>query len=118
MAVASHTHTCGNQHNPVPNSPPTRYYYTGNGTAYFNTYGYHTTAGYAGGNYYGTDYTKGRAYTSSYGTCSSPRFRNHGIVANANSYSIQFGEPNPEVLSYWWPYWSWASYVSWWHSIY
>ena len=36
-----------------------------------------------------------------YGTCSSPRFRNHGIVANASSYSIQFGEPNPEVLSYW-----------------
>jgi len=34
----------------------------------------------------------------------------------STAYVIQYGEPNPEIASYSWPYWNWGAYVSWWHS--
>ena len=102
VVFASSSHPCGNYDHPVPDHNPPRYQYTGDGETYFTTNGYHETAGYAGG-YGGVDYTKGRSYSGAYGYCSSPRFRNHGLIGGSNSYSIQFGEPNPEVLSYLWP---------------
>ena len=117
VAFASDPHPCGNYDYPVPDSSPTRHYFTGDGETFFDDAGYHETAGYASG-YNDADYTRGRSYVGDYGTCSSPRFRDHGLVHSETSYSIQWGEPNPEVLSYWWPYWNWGAYVEWWHDNY
>jgi len=37
-------------------------------------------------------------------------------IADGSSYfSIQYGEPNPEIHSYSWPYWYWGAYCFWWH---
>lgn len=115
---ADDEHPCGNYDYPVPDYSPARHYFDGDGETFFDNAGYHETARYAGGNYEGTDYTKGRSYNGDYGTCSSPRFRDHGLVHSSDRYSIQYGEPNPEVLSYLWPYWNWGSYVEWWHENY
>lgn len=117
VVFASDPHPCGNYDYPVPDSSPTRHYFTGDGETFFADAGYHQTAGYASG-YNDSDYTRGRSYVGDYGTCSSPRFRDHGLVHSETSYSIQWGEPNPEVLSYLWPYWNWAAYVDWWHENY
>lgn len=80
--------------------------------------GFHKTAGYACGantEYKcATDYTRPRDYNGPYGHCDSPRFRDQGQVVSGGK-RIQFGEPNPEIFSYQWPYWNWGSYVKWCH---
>jgi hypothetical protein len=112
---------CGNWSYPVPNYTPAWSSYTASNPANrLISIGFHNTAGYACGyaNCSTADFTRGRSYAGPYGTCSSPRFRDHGRVTGSTSYSIQYGEPNPEVLAYSWPYWNWGSYVQWWHANY
>jgi len=107
-------HPCGAWLNPTPNSsPPRTYFNAGDPHAVFRQWGFHKTADYAGGGS-GRDYTRGR----SYGSCDSPRFRDHGYVHDNGRASIQYGEPNPEIRSYWPPYWDWPTYVYWWHRTY
>jgi hypothetical protein len=76
--------------------------------------GYHETAGYAGGRT-GQDFT----VTIPYPGCSnSSAFRRQAIYRQDGAcwtYNTQGPEPNPEVLSYIWPYFGWAGYVRWWH---
>ncbi len=112
---------CGDYNHPVPNSTPSWYNFTSSNPATtLKNWGFHNTSSYACG--YGScsssDFTRGRSYTSSYGTCSSPRFRDQGRIVSATSFRIQYGEPNPEIFSYSWPYWNWGTYVQWWHSKY
>lgn len=110
---------CGNWTYPVPNySPPWGGFSSSNpGQALINM-GFHKTASYAcgGGSCSNVDYTRARGYQGPYGYCSSPRFRDHGRVWSATTGGIQYGEPNPEILGYSWPYWNWGAYVQWWHS--
>ena len=66
----------------------------------------------------GTEITMGP-----YGHCWSPCFRDQGRTADGSPYfTIQYGEPNPEVYKGswpgWWPYWYWDRYVFWWHLTY
>lgn len=115
---------CGNWDYPVPNYTPYRanFYGYSNPRQTLINWGYHLTAGYACGQdpfvLCSNDYTWGRSYSGPYGSCSSPRFRNQGNVVSSNVFSIQYGEPNPEVLSYSWPYWNWGVYVRYWHATY
>jgi len=115
---------CGEYAHPIPVNAPARVRYnlTSSIETWFGNQGYHPTAAYAcgasilGGYNCDTDWTKGTSYTTStYGTCSAPRFRNQGVETAANSGWVQYGEPNPEVDAYVWPYWNWSAYVSWWH---
>lgn len=115
---------CGNKDYPVPNYTPSWLPFSGypNPGQTLINWGFHKTAGYACGqdplvtcDY---DYTRGRSYSGPYGVCSSPRFRDQGIVVSSTSFNIQYGEPNPEILSYSWPYWNWGVYVQWWHNNY
>lgn len=119
--VPAGAHPCGNRDYPVPDFGPKRFGYSSdNPRAFFRANGYHLTLPYARGrDTKSRDYTLGRSYHGPYGECSSPRFRNHGIInTSGDGYSIQYGEPNPEVLDYWWPYFGWPSYVRWWHETY
>ena len=114
LAIAQ-PHPCGNFAYPVPNFTPTRYYFfNNNGESYFFSNGFHRTAAYAT-DIYPDDYTRDRGYQGPYGYCSSPRFRDQGQDFGS-SYTRQNGEPNPEILGYWWPYWNWGAYVYWWHT--
>jgi len=112
---------CGNWSYPVPNYSPSRYWYSSSDPEQtLLNWGFHHTANYACGGGYSPgscaeDYTRGTGYDGPYGYCSSPRFRDHGRVASSTSFNIQYGEPNPEVFSYLWPYWNWGAYVRWWH---
>ena len=118
-------HPCGDWTDPVPDETPTRYTIDDwqNRTAYdyFNDNGYHYTEPYAtnDGNVDGTDYTIWTSYWTGSQFCERPLFRNHGRgnVDDPYDYSVQYGEPNPEVLNYIpdWPYWNWYCYVRWWH---
>lgn len=121
VTAAASIPPCGNWTYPVPNYTPAWYNFTSSNPANtLKSLGFHNTASYACG--YGNcstaDFTRGRSYTGPYGTCSSPRFRDHGRITGTTSFRIQYGEPNPEVLSYSWPYWNWGSYVQWWHANY
>ena len=115
---------CGNWDYPVPNYTPSRVPYSGysNPGQTLINWGFHKTAGYACGQdpfvTCDNDYTRGRLYSGPYGVCSSPRFRDQGIVMSSTSFNIQYGEPNPEILAYSWPYWNWGVYVRWWHDNY
>ena len=115
---------CGNWDYPVPNYTPSRVPFSGysNPSQTLINWGFHKTAGYGCGQdpfvTCDNDYTRGRSYTGDYGTCSSPRFRDQGIVSSTSSFNIQYGEPNPEILSYLWPYWNWGVYVKYWHDTY
>lgn len=109
---------CGDWSHPVPNSTPSWSSYTSSKPeTTLLSWGFHHTASYACG--YGncstSDFTRGRSYTGSYGTCSSPRFRDQGRITGSTAFKIQYGEPNPEIFSYSWPYWNWGAYVKWWH---
>lgn len=123
--LAPDTHPCGTYSHPVPDYTPPRYHIGWYQDAHSTllSWGFHKTAGYAcGGDPFvpcERDYTRGRGYSGPYGYCSSPRFRDHGTrdAANHNIW-IQYGEPNPEIFSYWWPYWDWGWYVRWWHNTY
>ncbi len=123
--LAPDTHPCGTYSHPVPDYTPPRphigWYADAHSTLL--SWGFHQTAGYAcGGDPFvpcERDYTRGRGYSGPYGDCSSPRFRDHGTRDAANhDIWIQYGEPNPEIFSYWWPYWDWGWYVEWWHDTY
>ena len=115
---------CGNKDNPVLNYTPSWLLFSGYpnpGQTPINR-GFHKTAGYAcvqdplvTCDY---DYTRDRSYSGPYGVCSPPRFRDQGIVVSSTSFNIQYGEPNPEILSYTWPYWNWGLYVQWWYTNY
>lgn len=112
---------CGDWCHPVPNYTPSWVSFSSSDPHNaLHVLGFHHTAEYACG--YGNcsthDFTRGRSYTGPYGTCSSPRFRDHGRIWTSTTFGIQYGEPNPEILSYSWPYWNWGSYVQWWHNTY
>lgn len=112
---------CGDWDHPVPSSTPMRYHYSSSSPAStLLNQGFHRTSSYACGfnNCSNYDFTKGRSYNGPYGTCSSPRFRDQGYITGSTQYWKQFGEPNPEILSYVWPYWNWGAYVMWWHGRY
>ncbi|MDN5366523.1 MAG: hypothetical protein PWP44_1729 [Thermacetogenium sp.] len=122
-SLDSDPHPCGTYDHPVPSYTPTWYTTSSNNPEQeLLNKGYHRTASYAceqgctNNNGDWVDFTKGRSYTGPYGTCSSPRFRNHGRIQNSSLYAEQFGEPNPEIFSYVWPYWNWGAYVRWWHN--
>jgi len=123
--LAPSTHPCGTYAHPVPNYSPPRFnlgWYENAHLTLLN-WGFHRTAGYAcGGDPFvpcDRDYTRGRGYWGPYGYCSAPRFRDQGTRDSANhNIWIQYGEPNPEIFSYWWPYWDWGWYVRWWHRRY
>lgn len=107
---------CGDWDHPVPAKAPPHVNYGPSPS--FESMGFHKTAGYACGantEYRcATDYTRARDYNGPYGHCDSPRFRDQGQVVSGGKW-IQFGEPNPEISSYVWPYWNWGAYVKWWH---
>lgn len=123
--LAPSTHPCGTYSHPVPNYTPSRPYigWYANAHNTLVSWGFHQTAGYAcGGDPFvpcERDYTRGRGYSGPYGYCSSPRFRDQGSRdAGNHDIWIQYGEPNPEIHSYLWPYWDWGWYVRWWHNTY
>lgn len=107
---------CGNWTHPVPNSRPPDYGYGpyGDPAGTLRSWGFHDTAFYAC--YYinscGNDFTRGRGYNGPYGYCEAPRFRDHGWHSGGGYVRIQYGEPNPEIFSYSWPYWNWGAYLS------
>ncbi|UJW29864.1 hypothetical protein L3Q67_32210 [Saccharothrix sp. AJ9571] len=114
---------CGEKVNPLPATNPKRVVAVNMKTKeqaekYFRDTGYHPTIHYACGAVYkcSHDWTRGRAYNSKYGHCASPRFRDHGVRDKHERATAQYGEPNPEVHSYIWPYPTWPAYVSWWHN--
>lgn len=110
---------CGGFGTPIPDvSYSWEYRNTGDAVTYFINNGYHVTASYVHNSRSDRkDYTKGRKYRSEYGTCSSPRFRDHGVDhLGSDTYQVQIGgEPNPEIHTYVWPYLTWPAYVAWWH---
>jgi len=128
-AVPLGLHACGTYSNPVPNYTPPRStfgpYADPAGTLI--SWGFHHTAWYACGQLppydCPNDFTRDRGYYGPYGYCWSPCFRDQGRTTSGSSYfTIQYGEPNPEVYKSswpsWWPYWYWDTYVFWWHLTY
>lgn len=119
VSYAWHAHACGHWGHFVPNYTPTRHHYEGSGITFFNDNGYHPTPYYAIiVNPTAAHFTLPRGYDGDNGYCRSPWFRNHGIIHDLDNYSIQFGEPNPEVLhlAIWeYPYFDWPVYNAWWH---
>lgn len=121
LAVAD---KCGNYDYPMPAYTPTRYTISGQGNieTYFRNQGFHPTDKYACGmsglGQCPTDWTKSRSYSNALGTCTAPAFRNQGLETGTTTGWAQYGEPNPEILGYGWPYWGWGSYVEWWHDTY
>ncbi len=121
-SLDSNPHPCGTYDHPVPSYTP-MWYTTSSSSPEQELLnkGYHQTAYYAceqgctNSNGDWVDFTRGRSYNGPYGTCSSPRFRDQGRIQSGSLYAEQFGEPNPEVFSYIWPYWNWGTYVRWWH---
>lgn len=111
-------HPCGDFDNPLPNFTPDRPIFGpfADPLATLLADGFHRTALYACGEEGCNDFTRPTGFTGPLGFCAAPRFRDHGLIA-FNFVSIQFGEPNPEVLGYIldWPYPTWPAYVSWWH---
>jgi hypothetical protein len=116
-------HACGTKSRPVPHFSPSREYYESEDPEreLLNA-GFHHTPPYACGEYgkscSKTDFTRGRDYSGDYGYCDSPAFRDHARIESGKTYSVQYGEPNPEIHSYSWPYPSWPVYVNWWHEKY
>lgn len=80
--------------------------------------GYHKTAGYACGFNCPYDYT----LVIDHPCGNNGPYRNQGIIDLLENelwtYSAQSPEPNPELHSYTWPYFSWPGYVNWWHRVY
>lgn len=123
LSLAAAGHECGDYEHPLPYYAPAR-----NNIEVYNVRNhltsnvrFHQTQGYAcGASTYNCadDYTRGRDYYSNQGTgyCSSPRFRDQAVVTGYSTAWIQYGEPNPEIHSYLWPYWNYGNYVQWWHA--
>lgn len=120
------TNACGTYDYPIPAYKPTVYNISGQGNieTYFGNQGFHPTERYACGEsglgQCQYDWTKSRSYASALGTCAAPRFRNQGVETPPGTTTgwAQYGEPNPEILGYTWPYWNWGNYVEWWHRTY
>jgi len=114
-------HACGTYSNPVPDYNPPWYTFGpyGDPEGVLLSWGFHHTVWYACGQVppydCANDFTRGRGYSGPYGYCSSPRFRDQGRTDGSPYFRIQYGEPNPEIHSYSWPYWYWGTYVFWWH---
>lgn len=78
--------------------------------------GYHQTPRYASQAGYGIDYAKVAP-----NACGSGVFRDQAVLRRSGecwTYFTQGPEPNPEILSYVWPYFRWPSYVWWWHRVF
>lgn len=125
VPAAASAHVCGNYDYPLPSSSPKRYTISGQGNieTYFTKQGFHPTAGYACGasnplSHCASDWTQSRSYANALGVCAAPAFRNQGYETGTLTGWIQYGEPNPEIAGYNWPYWNWGSYVQWWHNTY
>ena len=121
--IKSEHHPCGTKENPVPDfSPLRKYYKSENPEKSLLDMGFHHTSPYACGEYKKdcskVDFTRGRDYSGPYGYCDSPIFRDQGIIESKDTFSIQYGEPNPEIHEYNWPYLFWPVYVNWWHENY
>lgn len=118
------TSACGTYDYPIPAYTPTRYNISGRGhiETYFSNQGFHPTDRYACGEsgvgQCSSDWTRSRSFASALGTCAAPRFRNQGFETGTITGWAQYGEPNPEILGYAWPYWNWGNYVQWWHDTY
>lgn len=83
--------------------------------------GYHMTSEYAswnGATSQPYDFTKVVPSSDYGGLCDGGAFRDHAGINHNFSYTVQNEEPNPEVLSYLWPYSHWGVYVLWWHDNY
>ena len=111
---------CGDWDHPVPNyNSNWNPYSSSNPEQTLLNWGFHHTAWYACGQLppydCPNDFTRGRGYNGPYGYCSSPRFHDHGRIWSSTMFGIQYGEPNPEIFSYSWPYWNWGAYCFWWH---
>jgi len=119
---------CGTYEYPVPNCNPIRHSYASyNPRQSLLNMGFHETDRYACGNYEGcisdehpelgwVDFTLPSEHSSEQGYCAYPRFRDQGRIRSQTEYSIQYGEPNPEIFSFTpWPYDDWGAYVIWWH---
>lgn len=110
---------CGDKKHQVPKKNPSKHWKkSSNPHKALKKAGFHKTAGYAcGARGYkcANDFTQGRGISTKYGYCKSPRFRNQGYVHTKKTYWIQYGEPNPEIHKYSWPYLTWGTYVKWWH---
>lgn len=84
---------------------------------YLLAQGFHLTARYASRRSYGIDFTQ--VVTDP--DCGTGPFRNQAQVYKQGdcwTFNTQGPEPNPEVLSYVWPYGAWPGYVYWWHMRY
>lgn len=113
---------CGDMDYPIPDHRPgTSFYSASAPEQVLLKMGFHKTLGYACGNYVevdcANDYTSPTWYNGPYGYCEAPIFRMHAATypSNTSQYSMHGPEPNPELSSYIWPYWSWGVYVKWWH---
>lgn len=114
---------CGDWYNPIPSCSPRRYFSTSyNLEQSLVGMDFHKTVEYAcepycqnTATFEWVDFTKPVSSESGYGICESPKFRYHGRIESQTTYSVQYGEPNPEVFSYEWPYPAWGVYVKWWH---
>lgn len=115
-------HPCGTREHPVPDHDPPP---VPEGTypdphAELRRRGFHRTAPYAcdpSERDCADDYTRPRGYEGPHGHCPAPAFRDHARV-DGRAITIQYGEPNPEVHAYEWPYPTWPLYVAWWHGRY
>lgn len=113
---------CGERDHPVPDhNPPAEPQGTYDDPhAELRRRGFHRTADYAcDASAHGCagDYTRGRGYDGPHGHCPAPAFRDHARI-DGDAITVQYGEPNPEVDRYDWPYPSWPLYVRWWHERY
>ncbi len=81
--------------------------------------GYHIVPSYASwGDESGPDIGFAKFVTSGApGNCNTGQFRDEGVINQYTyaSYTVYENEPNPEVISYWWPKIWWGTYVEWWH---
>lgn len=77
--------------------------------------GFHQTAWYAGGRG-GHDFTKVVDHPCGFGPFRTQAITNK--IGECWSLTTQSPEPNPELLSYVWPYFAWGGYVRWWHLVF
>jgi hypothetical protein len=122
---SSSTLACGgNYQNPHPvDSTPTTTTsgFSSLGDAQQELYqnGYHMVPSYASwGGESAQDIDFAKVVTSGApGNCNNGPFRDEAVINpyTHSSYTVTEDEPNPEILSYWWPKLWWGVYVEWWH---
>ncbi len=140
-AIGPDEHPCGTMENPIPSdSLPVELeafseFHPTTPRNYLREDGYQLTAFYAtvpvlnpSANQWlwNTDFTEYTKEVDHYGPdsessdddCLGARFRYEAVILwhqDKIYYQRGEGEPNPQVLEYGWPYWSWGGYVLWWH---